>query len=210
MQLIKEGKGLAVILALSMVLGLAGCRSLYMQAAQAALEDRTTEDQVEDTKISTGITTRFADYDSKLILAVGADVWEQRVLLTGALPDASIKKEVIALVKQDSRIRSVYDEVLIVGKEEALQRVEEQKKQEGNKDEKGDTGSDYWITGEIKTKLISARGITSVNYRWHTVNGVVYLIGRARSERELKKVLGICRGVDGVTQVKHYIEVKSV
>lgn len=210
MQLIKEGIGLAIILALFMVLGLAGCTRLAIKAAEAALEDRTTEDQVTDTKISTGITTRLADKDAKLVLAVSADVWEQRVLLTGAVSDASIKKEVVALVKEDSRIREVYDEILIVPEEEASNRVEEQKKHEANKEDKGDTGNDYWISGEIKTKLVSTKGITSVNYRWHTVNGVVYLIGRARSERELKKILRICRGVDGVKQVKQFVEVKPI
>jgi osmotically-inducible protein OsmY len=38
----------------------------------------------------------------------------------------------------------------------------------------------------------------------------VYLIGRARSEDELKTVLDIVRKTEGVTEVKHFVEIKPV
>ena len=63
----------------------AGCTTVMIETGKKAFEDRTTEDQVTDAKITTGILSRFSDKDKGLLLDVSADVWEQRVLLTGTL-----------------------------------------------------------------------------------------------------------------------------
>jgi hyperosmotically inducible protein len=58
--------------------------------------------------------------------------------------------------------------------------------------------------------LLSTRGVTSVNYRWRSVRDVVYLIGRSRSDDELKTVLGIVRKTEGVTEVIPFVEIKPL
>lgn len=197
---------------LCVMFGLSGCMQIMTETAKKAMEDRTTEDQVTDTKIGSGILSELGQKDKGLLLDVTAEVWEQRVLLTGTLDDAKVKQEVVQLVKADTRVKQVYDEILLVSPEIKAKRREQKKSQEkkSQEQEEGGTVDDYWISGKIQAQLVTAKGITSVNYRWHTVGHVVYIIGRARSQAELDKVLAICRGTEGIKQVKQFIEVKPI
>ena len=198
----------AVLTALSMT----GCQQVVTETAKKAFEDRTTHDQVTDTKIGAGILSSFSDKDKNLLLDVNADVWEQRVMLTGTLDDPKKKDEVVQLVQADQRVRKVYDEIQIVTKAEQAQRREAAKNKDDSKKEGGvgQAVNDFWIETKISAQLISTRGVTSVDYRWRSVRNVVYLIGRARSQEELNTVLSVIRNTEGVTQVKHFVEIKPV
>jgi osmotically-inducible protein OsmY len=192
-------------------LSFSGCLRLAVEAGKKAAEDRTTEDQVTDTKIDTGIMSDLYDKDAGLVLDVKSDVWEQRVMLTGTLDDPQVKSDVVKLVKADSRVKAVYDEIQIVTPEEKEVR---RKQEEANKNRKEDSEGmgqavdDFWISTKIKGELIAQRGVTWVHYRWRSVKNHVYIIGRAEDEKELNLVLENIRGVDGVVGVKHFIEVK--
>jgi osmotically-inducible protein OsmY len=198
------------LLALSALLaGLAtaGC----LTVAGLALEDRTTDDQATDTKISAGILSRLSDKDKGLLLDVNVDVWEQRVMLTGTLDDPAMKKAVVELVGADARIKKIYDELQIVTKEEKERRRQEAKKQnQDSKEGAGQSVNDFWIGTKIDAQLVGAGGVKSVDYRWRSVRNKVYIIGRARDEAERSKVLDICRNTKGVESVKHFIEIKPV
>lgn len=194
------------------VLGTTGCLQVYEQAAKTAFEDRSNDDHILDVKIDTNILSALSDKDKGLLLDVKTDVWEQRVMLTGTLDDPKVKEDVVQLVKQaDPRVKKIYDEVQIVSKEEKEQRREAAKNKDENKKEGvGQAVNDFWIETKINAQLLSTRGVTSVNYRWRSVRDVVYLIGRARSEDELKTVLDIVRKTEGVTGVQHFVEIKPV
>jgi len=183
-----------VLLGMLVVFLLASCTTILMETHKKAFEDRTTEDQVTDSKIGAGILARLSNKDTGLLLDVSIDTWEQRVLLTGTLDDPAVRDEVLQLVRSDTRIKQVYDEIHIVTLEEKERRRkegEEQKK--SNTEGIGQTVNDLWIATKIEAQLIAAKGVTSVNYRWRSVRNQVYLIGRARSEAELNRVLEICR-----------------
>lgn len=183
-----------VLLGMLVVFLLASCTTILMETGKKAFEDRTTEDQVTDSKIGAGILARLSNKDTGLLLDVSIDTWEQRVLLTGTLDDPAVRDEVLQLVRSDTRIKQVYDEIHIVTLEEKERRRkegEEQKK--SNTEGIGQTVNDLWIATKIEAQLIAAKGVTSVNYRWRSVRNQVYLIGRARSEAELNRVLEICR-----------------
>ncbi len=189
----------------------AGCPNLVLEAGKKAFETRTTDDQVLDTKIGGGILSRLSDKDKGLLLDVSSDTWEQRVLLTGTLDSPEVRDEVLALVKSDERIKLVYDEIQIVTPEEKERRRKEAE-EEDKKDTEGtgQTVGDFWIATKIEAQLLGAEGIKSVNYRWRSVRNQVYLIGSARTQGELDKVLKICRETKGVTSVKHFVEVMPV
>ncbi|MGB0909065.1 MAG: BON domain-containing protein [Nitrospirales bacterium] len=189
----------------------AGCPTIIMEAGKKAFETRTTDDQVLDTKIGAGVLSRLSDKDKGLLLDVSSDTWEQRVLLTGTLDSPEIRDEVLALVKSDERIKQVYDEIQIVTPEEKERRRKEAEEQDKKDTEgTGQTVSDFWIATKIEAQLIGEPGIKSVNYRWRSVRNQVYLIGQARTQGELDKVLEICQGTKGVTSIKHFVEVKPV
>ena len=186
-----------------------GCTTILMEAGKKAMEDRSTEDQSTDTTIASSILSDLMGKDESLVLDVNVDVWEQRVLLTGTLDDKKVRDEVVKLVKADTRIKAVYDEIQIVTPEE-----KERRRKEAEKHDKEDTEGmeqtvdDIWIATKIEAQLVSAGGVTSVNYRWRSVRNQVYLIGRSRSQAELDKVLQICRTTEGVSSVKHFVEIK--
>lgn len=186
-----------------------GCATVMIEAGKKAFEDRNTEDQITDTKIATGVLSRFSDRDKSLLLDVNVDVWEQRALLTGTLDNPQEKQAVAELVNSDSRITKIYNNIQTVPKAEKEARRE---KAEGdNKNSKegiGQTVDDIWINTKIEAQLIAQKGVTSVNYRWRSVRNNVSLIGRANSSAELAKVLDIIKATKGVESVKHYVEIK--
>ncbi len=108
----------AVVVCLGLLVGVTGCLTVMKETAMKAMEDRTTDDQVTNTKISTGILSRLSDKDSGLLLDVNVDVWEQRVLLTGTLDNPAVRGDVVKLVREDTRMTAVYDEIQIVTPEE--------------------------------------------------------------------------------------------
>lgn len=196
-------------LILCTALGTAGCPQIMMETAKKAMEDRTTNDQVTDTKIGAGILSGLADKDKGLLLDINVDVWEQRVLLTGVLDNAQTRQDVVQMVKADSRVKNTYDEIQIVTAAEKEQHREAaKKKDESSKEGVGQSVNDFWIETKISATLLSTRGVTSVNYRWRSVRHNVYIIGRARSQEELNTVLRSIRGREGVVLVKDFVEIK--
>ncbi len=188
---------------------LSGCTTVMMETGKKAFEDRTTENQVTDTKIGAGVLTRLADRDKGLLIDVNVDIWEQRALLTGTLDDPQEKQAVADLVKSDSRVSTLYNDIQIVTKAEKEAR--RKKAEDGNKDSKegiGQTVDDIWINTKIEGQLIATKGVTSVNYRWRSVRNQVSIIGRANSSAEQTKVLDVIKATKGVESVQDYIQVK--
>ena len=102
-----------LIVGIFMATSFYGCTSVVTSAAQKAWESRTTEDQVTDSKIHTGILDKLKNKDKGLLLDVSVDVWEQRVMLTGTLDDAAVRSEVESLARQDSRIKVIHNHIQV-------------------------------------------------------------------------------------------------
>jgi osmotically-inducible protein OsmY len=210
MKYLRTGVAVTGLILLS-ALGTTGCTKVMIETAKKAMEDRVTEDQVKDTQIGTGILSSLSGKDMGLLLDVNVDVWEQRVMLTGTLDNPQTRQDVLQMVRADSRVRKIYDEIQIVTKAEKEQRREAaKKKDESTKEGAEQTVNDFWIETKISAQLVSARGVTSVNYRWRSVRNTVYLIGRARSQEELNIVLGTIRATEGVSLVKDFVEIKPL
>ena len=65
------------------------------------------------------------------------------------------------------------------------------------------------ISTQIKGRLLINSELPYINYTVETVNGVVYLIGIARSEEERQSVIDLSREVYGVIDVIDYINIVS-
>lgn len=200
---------LQTVLAVALVV-LGGCTpTVISETAQAVFEDRITEDQVTDLKIASGLYKRLANKDQNLVLDIGVDVWEQRLLLTGALDRQGVIDEVVRLARSDSRIKALYNEIRLVST--AVREARRKQSETGASGEKTglkQTVDDYWIETKIKGQLLTTSHVRSVNYRWRSVKNTVYLIGRARSADELDRVLAVIRATKGVANIKHFVEVK--
>ncbi len=198
-------------IALFLLILLTGCTTLATEAAKKAFEDRTTEDQVTDSKITTNLLNQLSNKDKGLLLDVNIDSWEGRVLLTGTLDDAQTRSEVVSMAKNDDRVKTVYNEIQLVTTAEKEQRRQE--KEEGAKEEQGGMGQsvdDFWINTKIQGQLLAAKTVTSVNYRWRSVMNQVYIIGRSANSLEHDVVIETITQTKGVKSVHDFIEIKSL
>lgn len=201
--------GCYVVAGVFLTMNLSGCATVVTSAAQKAWEIRSTEDQVTDSKIHTGILDKVKNIDKSLLLDVSVDVWEQRVLITGALDDSGLRSKIVSLAKQDSRIKILHNHINVVTPEEKEAR-RKQKEEGGNKkDEEGGAINDFWIEIKIKGQLLTESSVGSVNYFYRSVLNKVYVIGEATSNEEKSTVLSIIRNTEGVKSVTDYIEVSE-
>ena len=65
--------------------------------------------------------------------------------------------------------------------------------------------SDYLITLEVESKLLFGKKISSINYKVTTVRKIVYIIGTANDDNEMKNVVSIASRVRGVEKVVNHI-----
>ena len=63
---------------------------------------------------------------------------------------------------------------------------------------------DLWVENTLTAKLVFASGVSSVDYRWRAVNGIVYFMGMARSREELDKVIALAR-MNGVRKIVSHV-----
>lgn len=81
-------------------------------------------------------------------------------LLLGQAPDAELRSRAEAIVKSNSKIKMLYNEITVEKPISDMTRA-----------------NDYWITTKIKTVLIAVPGLNSTSLKVVTENGVVYLMG---------------------------------
>ncbi len=188
-----------------MAVPLAACGPLQMP-----LEDRTGNDQWLDTQIKSGILGEFSKVDHTYLMDVNIDIWEQNVMVTGMVDSKGKYYDVMSMVKQDNRIKTVHDHLVIADQEtiDAYHQAEDEYgKNAVPTDSATQSVSDVWIESQIKALLLAEKGVTSVNYRWQSVKNVVYIMGEAQSDAELEKVLSIVRRIKGVTKVVSHITI---
>ena len=190
-----------------MALSFSGCATVVTSAAQKAWENRSTEDQVTDSKIHTGILDKLKNKDKGLLLDVNVDVWEQRVMLTGTLDDSGVRSEVESLAKQDSRIKILHNHIQVVSKAEKEARRKQKAEGGDEKSGAGQAVNDFWVETKIKAQLLTQSNVTSVNYFYRSVLNHVYVIGKADNDPEKSMVLSISRATEGVKSVQEYIAV---
>lgn len=194
------------------ILGLSACsptNNVVTSAAQAAFEDRLTEEQVVDAKIKTGILKRMVDIDKMLALDLSVDVWKSHVMLTGTLSSAAVRNQVARAVNADKRIKQVYNEVRLITADEQATRREWKEKAKAGADKTAEFFEDFWIETKLAAQLLSAEGVNSVNYRWRSVLGTVYLLGEAKSSKELNAVVTIIKNTKGVRALKSHVPVRG-
>ena len=161
--------------------------SIIGRAVTTTMDSRTKAEVTADTEISAGASKRLLDDKKAEWAGVTLLVFAQHAVIAGAVKTDAVKKRVEELVKQDKRIRSLKNELLV-----------------------GDVGSlarDTALEAEINAKLTAAKGISSVNMRWCATGGHVVLMGVAQSQHEADAVLRIVRPVKGVKALASHLRV---
>ncbi len=162
-------------------------------AGVTAVQERSVGGAVDDATIRLKLNHLFLQKDvNDLFKNVGTAVIEGRVLLTGNVERPETAIEAVRLAWQVHGVREVINEIQV-----------------NNKSGFTDYARDLWIAAQIKGTMFFTKGIMSINYNVESVNGVVYLIGIAQSEEELRKVTHIARTTKYVKQVISHVIMKN-
>ena len=161
-------------------------------AGVAATEERGIKGAVSDTGIRAEINHYWLQKDEKLFINCNLQVQEGRVLVTGAVKDPDTRAEAIQLAWKAKGVREVINEVEVT-----------------NEGGVGAYARDTAIVTELRSKLLFAKDIQSVNYSIESVNGVVYLLGVAQNQVELDKAINIARNVNYVRRVVSHVLLKD-
>jgi osmotically-inducible protein OsmY len=71
----------------------------------------------------------------------------------------------------------------------------------------GQSLQDKSITTQIQAKLTFDRDVNALNFDVATVNGIVYVVGEAESEREERRIRYLASSVGGVKAIESHIHV---
>jgi hyperosmotically inducible protein len=171
--------------------------SIIKGAVEAAVEDRSAEDIAKDTEIKTKITVDVIDKLGSEVISINADVYEQDVMLTGAVEKAEIKVKAGKLAAGVEGVKKVINEILVIAPV-----AQKKGAVEGFVD-------DTVIDTKINGLLLDGKGVNVTNFRWRSVQGHVFLFGRAFSGAEKTKAVGIVKGIEGVQSVTDHVKVRA-
>jgi osmotically-inducible protein OsmY len=161
-------------------------------AGVAATEERGIKGAASDTAIRAEINHYWLQKDEKLFADCNLQIQEGRVLVTGAVKDPDTRAEAIQLAWKAKGVREVINEIEIT-----------------NEGGVGAYARDTAIVTELRSKLLFAKDIQSVNYSIESVNGIVYMLGVAQNQVELDKAINIARNVSYVRRVVSHVLLKD-
>jgi osmotically-inducible protein OsmY len=181
----------AIFLLLATV-SLSGCTSAIIGVGTAAVAASTTEKgfstSVADTQIRAKLTDRFFKSNLSLVTAVDISVNDGAVLLTGKVKTPEEKILATKLTWGVRGVREVVNELQITDSSSIK-----------------DIAKDLAASATLRTKLITDRDISSLNFSIDVVNGTIYLSGIATNADEMNRVVTHARDVRFTQQVVNYI-----
>jgi osmotically-inducible protein OsmY len=171
---------------------LAGCASLVQMAVSKGINigrtlpaDRSLYNVLDDLSIKNTINNALLD--EALLLDVNTDVYQGMVMLTGSVKDAATRKKAEDLTRKVDGVRELYNEIKVTDKIwlKSLPK-------------------DTWIENTLAARMMLAPGVRAVNYQLRVANGVVYLLGIAKSRTELDRVIALAR-TSGAHQIVSHV-----
>jgi osmotically-inducible protein OsmY len=163
-----------------------------VNVASSPGEDRSFETLSADTAITFDINEiLLGEKYRDLFAEISTDAYERVVLLTGTVKFAQNKQRATDLVRGVKGVKRIVNELQVT-----------------NDYGIGAAANDLWIETKLKVLLLGTKDIRSINYRWRSVNGTVYVIGAARSQQEMNTVLDVIRKTDRVKKVINHAWVR--
>jgi len=164
---------------------------------EAAVEDRSADDIGTDLKLKATVVGEVLDKMTGDVISIGADVYEQDVMLTGAVEDAKVKTRAGKLVRNIEGVKKVYNEILVI------------KPLDKDKGAVENFVDDTVIETKINALLLDATGVNVTNFRYRSINGHVFLFGRALSGKEKRKATEVVRDIENVKNVKNLAKIRA-
>ncbi|MDP2416169.1 MAG: BON domain-containing protein [Hydrogenophaga sp.] len=173
---------------------LSACAPLVVGGAMAsafvATDRRTSGAQLEDQGIELRASNRLRDQIGQRG-NVNVTSYNRRVLLTGEVATEQDKALVESTVAGVENVRSVVNELGVLGVSSLTQR-----------------SSDTLVTGRVKAAMIDARDLSASSVKVVTARGTVYLMGLL-TQREADRATEITRNTQGVQRVVRVLEILS-
>jgi osmotically-inducible protein OsmY len=186
----------ALALSFTLLLPLGGCVVAAVGTAGAvgltAAQDKTMGEALDDATLSNQIKAKLLSENSEKYAEVDVEVANGLVLLSGRVnnPEDRVRAEGIAW--SAALTKDVANEIKIEPPGGFIANM-----------------SDEVITGRVRARLIGSKTVKSVNFNIETYDGVVYLMGTARTAKELKKAAEEASVVAGVKQVVSYVRIRE-
>lgn len=184
----KRRTGVLLGLLATSVLSLSGCAGAVIGgAAGGALvvaQERTVGTVIDDAALQLQINEAMFRDDHALFGAVDLTVTAGQVVMTGTVPT------------QDARVAAARHAWSVDGVNEVINEL-----QVGEDVGISDRARDEWITTQLRGRMLADGDVRDVNYSLNTVNGVIYVMGVARTRAELQRVLGHAREIQYVQRV---------
>ncbi|HUI99796.1 MAG TPA: BON domain-containing protein [Usitatibacter sp.] len=173
-----------LLAALAAVPVLQGCVPLVAAGAAGtaliATDRRTTGVYIEDENIELKALGRLHEIPDA---HVNAASFNERVLLTGEVPDEATRKRVQEAIRTIPSVREVMDETQIAGASSLTSR-----------------GNDTLITSNVKARMLNDPRFNATQVKVVTEAGVVYLMGLV-THAEADAATEVARTTSGVSRV---------
>jgi osmotically-inducible protein OsmY len=152
------------------------------------MQDKTLGESLDEATSGTSIKTQLMGGGIQKFGEVDVEVAEHFVLLSGRVPTEADKVEAEKIAWSVKSVNEVANELVV-----------------GNRDINRDA-NDLWITQQVRGRLLGDEAIKGVNYNVQVNSGVVYLLGVAQSEDELRRAAEQASKVKGVAKVVSYVK----
>lgn len=129
--------------------------------------------------IHKGVVSNPQFRDSRILVTS----FNRVVLLVGQTPTASLRVVAERIAQNAPGVKRVYDEISVGNPLPLTQR-----------------SKDSWITGQVRSNMLTRKGLESGSIRIVTENGVVYLMGIVTQEQASLSV-DVARRINGVRKV---------
>lgn len=166
--------------------------ALAALALAACASSRSLDESVTDLSANAELKSvlfadRTHDYND-----IDITLFEGRLMLTGTMRSEEGRKKLIENAWKADGVDQVIDEVIIASKTSVGQGFE-----------------DTRIDQTLRAKMLADGDVTSGRYKIAVSNAVVYLLGAARSQRELDRAIELARSVGGAEKVVSHVMLRE-
>ena len=147
---------------------------------------------INDTIIHAAITESMFKKDVNKFIGVKIRVDDGVVLLTGKVDKPQIRVEATRISWEPRGVIEVVNEIQVSQKSSIK-----------------DIAKDLAASTTIKGKLVADKNIKSVNFNIDVVNGIAYLSGVARTQKEMNLVLAYTKETLYINQLVNYIQLSE-
>jgi len=175
---------------------LKGCAPAAITAGIAGVAASESEKglgtTINDTIIHASITETMFKKDVNKYIGINIHVDDGIVLLTGKVESPETRINATRMAWEPRGVVEVINEIQVTQKSSIK-----------------DKAKDLAASTSIRGNLVADKNIKSVNFNVDVVNGVAYLSGVARSEKEMNLVLAYTKETRYINQLVNYIQLSE-